>query len=436
MAEWHPTRNQVRPEELLSQSNLKMWWHCTRGHEWEAAPNTRVKGNGCGYCSGRIAAPERSVAALRPDLAAQWHPELNGDLTAWTVMASSGRTIWWQCAAGHEWRASPANRLTRGCAGCSGRRAQPDTSLAALHPDVAATWHMERNAPRTPADVRPGSQIRVWWTCPVGPSHDHQLSTYAKLQHKNCAYCSGHLLAPERTLAAVHPHLAKEWHPTRNLPLSPSSIAAVSGKRVWWLCSAGHEWRTKVSARAYMQSNCPDCQPLRATSAAEIRLRHELATFLPVEDGPRELARSNGRAVVADVVCCDRRLVIEYDGHPSHAQRREADTRKTVLLQRLGWTVVRVRWEPHGTVGPHDVLIAPRSSMKQTVNALVLRLAELGHIPQDDATAYAAQRNGRARQPAEREIAARRAAAPAIAERRPAPTVSPAPDRTTERRPA
>ena len=54
MAEWNWERNiEIAPSQLSFGSNRKVWWACTRGHEWQATVNNRSKGKGCPYCAGK-----------------------------------------------------------------------------------------------------------------------------------------------------------------------------------------------------------------------------------------------------------------------------------------------------------------------------------------------------------------------------------------------
>ena len=58
-----------------------------------------------------------------PDIAAQWHPTKNGDVTPDQVTASSGTKAWRICHKGpdHEWQATIGNRTTgHGCSTCAG----------------------------------------------------------------------------------------------------------------------------------------------------------------------------------------------------------------------------------------------------------------------------------------------------------------------------
>ena len=38
-----------------------------------------------------------SLAETNPEIAKQWHPTLNGDLTPKNVTPDSGKNIWWKC---------------------------------------------------------------------------------------------------------------------------------------------------------------------------------------------------------------------------------------------------------------------------------------------------------------------------------------------------
>ncbi|MGD1986643.1 MAG: zinc-ribbon domain-containing protein [Desulfobacterales bacterium] len=59
-------------------------------------------------------------------------------------------------------------------------------------------------------------------------------------------------------LAVINPGLAKEWHPTRNGNLTPRNVTPGSGRKIWWICSIGHEWQAPVYSRN-RGSGCPVC---------------------------------------------------------------------------------------------------------------------------------------------------------------------------------
>ena len=50
-----------------------------------------------------------------------------------------------------------------------------------------------------------------------------------------------------------------QWHPTKNLPLTPDTVSSGSSRRVWWRCEQGHEWQCAVYARTASRTKCPYC---------------------------------------------------------------------------------------------------------------------------------------------------------------------------------
>jgi len=53
-AQWHPDKNgTLLPSHLTPFSAKKVWWKCSKGHEWIEQIAARQKGRVCPYCSGR-----------------------------------------------------------------------------------------------------------------------------------------------------------------------------------------------------------------------------------------------------------------------------------------------------------------------------------------------------------------------------------------------
>ena len=126
-AQWHPTQNGALTADAVSpNSNRKVWWRCEKGHTWQAVVSRRtVAGFGCPYCSGRkVLAGFNDLVALEPEVAGQWHPDLNGALRPDMVTTGSHQKVWWQCPEGHVWKAVVYSRTgpkKSGCPVCAGR---------------------------------------------------------------------------------------------------------------------------------------------------------------------------------------------------------------------------------------------------------------------------------------------------------------------------
>lgn len=125
-AQWHPTNNgTLTPDRITPQSNKVVWWICELGHEYRAAIQHRTNRiDGCPYCSGsRVLSGFNDLVTKEPIVAAQWHPELNGNLTPEMVTTGSNKKVWWQCPDGHVWKARIDSRATgkkHGCPVCAG----------------------------------------------------------------------------------------------------------------------------------------------------------------------------------------------------------------------------------------------------------------------------------------------------------------------------
>ncbi|MHB1166792.1 MAG: zinc-ribbon domain-containing protein [Candidatus Nanopelagicales bacterium] len=119
------------------------------------------------------------LAAVAPQLAAEWDVEANAPLTPDRISFGSSRRVWWVCSAcGHRWEAVVANRasLGRGCPVCARARVQEQrmtkflangNTLADKFPAIAAEWDAEANGELHPESVTPFSPRRVWWVCSV-----------------------------------------------------------------------------------------------------------------------------------------------------------------------------------------------------------------------------------------------------------------------------
>jgi len=124
-AEWHPTKNgDLTPDKVVAGSQKKVWWICPKGtdHEWSAALNSRTGTNklGCPCCAGRRVSVTNSLATPFPDIAAEWHPTKNGDLSPDKIVAGSGEKVWWKCnkSPDHEWKAAVYSRTGGFKSGC------------------------------------------------------------------------------------------------------------------------------------------------------------------------------------------------------------------------------------------------------------------------------------------------------------------------------
>jgi len=188
--EWHPIKNgHDKPDDFTSKSNHRAWWKGPCGHEWKAQIGQRTNGAGCPYCTGQRVDPTRSLAKLRPDLAAEWHPTRNGDLQASDVLLGSARRVWWLCENGHDWDAVVNSRVKQSnCPYCSKKRVSADYNLEESFPELAAELDQTKNVGISPQDLLPGTHKRVWWRCARG--HKWRATVKDRVNGSGCPKCT------------------------------------------------------------------------------------------------------------------------------------------------------------------------------------------------------------------------------------------------------
>ncbi len=122
--EWNYKKNEVLPDAVTPSSEKKIWWICSKGHEWQASICNRNKGRGCPYCAGkRLIKNFNDLATIHPALAKQWNYKKNYPLTPSDIMSRVAKKVWWICPnCNYEWEAAVNNRVAgTGCPKCAGK---------------------------------------------------------------------------------------------------------------------------------------------------------------------------------------------------------------------------------------------------------------------------------------------------------------------------
>lgn len=195
---WDGERNApLTPRDVTSGSKTKVWWRCASGHSWRAKVYSVVlDGCFCPYCAGKkVISGKTDIVTVRPEIAAQWDYEKNGNLDIAKVLPSSHEKYWWRCQLGHSWQAAPFSRTKErgsGCPYCTGRKVLPGfNDLATKKPGLAEEWYQTLNGDLKPTDVTPGSNKKVWWRC--SEHHVWQAAIYARAKKNgtSCPICAG-----------------------------------------------------------------------------------------------------------------------------------------------------------------------------------------------------------------------------------------------------
>ena len=259
--EWASDLNAVTPDDVTPHTRTKVWWRCEKGHEWQAALDSRVSlGRSCPYCANQTVIPgENDIVTVAPYMAQLWHPTRNGNLKPTEVMSGSNRLLWWQCERGHEWQARAYTiKAGSACPYCSGRRPiEGETDLATVYPHLVKMW-----SPRNellPTEATAASHRKVWWVCEKGHEWEAKIDAVT-IMGCGCPYCAGKRAIPGETdLATLRPDMMAQWDFEKNT-VKPDTITIASHDRVWWKCDLGHSWQAVVFSRTRENgSGCPYC---------------------------------------------------------------------------------------------------------------------------------------------------------------------------------
>lgn len=206
LGEWNYEKNTVKISEIAKTSNKKVWWQCSKGHEWEAVIANRVHGTRCPYCftgnnviSYTLSFAEWCKVNKQEELLIEWNYDKNSAVKPETVSKASHKKVWWKCAKGHEWEAQIKSRTyNHGCPYCSG----------------------------TYKKVLVGKNDLVTW-------------------------CKGN----EKL------YILNEWDYDSNGELTPDMFTFGSHKRINWKCSKGHKWSAVIKERTKFKGNmCMECK--------------------------------------------------------------------------------------------------------------------------------------------------------------------------------
>ncbi len=200
---------------------------------------------------------ENSFGAKHPELLKEWDYEANIGIDPYSISEYSKIILNWICpVCNNKWQASASMRARgkKKCEYCN--------SLEAKHPELLKEWDYDKNIQLNvkPNMVSFSSGKIVWWKCKN--NHEWQASIANRCKGTKCPYCFGQMVTTGvNDLKTLQPDLIKEWDYNKNdeLGIKPENIRAVSGKKVWWICSkCGYNWESTIANRSKGR-NCPIC---------------------------------------------------------------------------------------------------------------------------------------------------------------------------------
>ena len=319
--EWNNEKNgNLKPDMVSANSNKKVWWKCSQGHEWQREICSRNIGDGCSICSNtQVLKGYNDLATINPTLVKEWNNEKNGNLKPDMVTSGSNQKVWWKCPKGHEWQTLIVSRVNgSGCPICAKelqtsfpeqaiyfyiKKIFPDAINGDRHLGIELDiyipskkiaieydgifWHKNKKRDERKNNICKDNKIvlfrvredkncdwsenkylKIVYCTGTDASLENSIKTIISFLGKNInvdlnkeradIYMSFINGQKEQSLMITNPTLAKEWNNEKNGNLKPDMVSANSNKKVWWKCSQGHEWQTNISNRNN-GAGCPFC---------------------------------------------------------------------------------------------------------------------------------------------------------------------------------
>jgi hypothetical protein len=285
---WDTDLNTLDPETTTYGSNELIHWLCSETncegnctHRWCVSPKDMKKGKdkyrNCPLCTGTKICVHTSLAAKRPDLAAQWDHERN-DTTPEETTYRSGTKVSWICpkvtcteGCQHRFLSEPHTRTKSttdglGCPFCDNKQVCIHNSLLVKRPDLAAELHpiQKKGISATTLAVQSNKEVR--WLCPeqhpdctCGHVHDYPAIVENRTNNgTGCPFCQGRATCRCRSFGARFPEIAVQMDTGMEQP-DPFTLCAYSHERLWFKCPKHGSWRTVLSTRTHGGCDCPGC---------------------------------------------------------------------------------------------------------------------------------------------------------------------------------
>jgi hypothetical protein len=305
-----------------------------------------------------------SILSTHPIAATIWHPTKNGDRTPANTTRGQHVKIWILmpckhegCDCPHEYETCPSNIFRKdgtiaGCGHCctAPKHQCKHKMIAHTHPEIAAQWHPTKNGALTPKEFSHGSNVDIWWLCPIKCEHGclHEWRTSINMrcggQECGCPFCVHQKVCIHNSIVTTESQIAAEWDYKKNIELDPTTIARSSNRKAYFLCPSGHSYCSIVGNRCLHGYGCPACKHKTQKFIYEF-----LKSRYPDTDPEFKLEETGLRRF--DFCIPSLRIIIEVDG-PQHFMQvmnwqsaddtRAIDIYKTRAALAAGFNVIRI----------------------------------------------------------------------------------------------
>ncbi|MBR5266965.1 MAG: zinc-ribbon domain-containing protein [Lachnospiraceae bacterium] len=185
---WDYEANKQSPHDYYYSSREIVHWKCPRCNSKWTRKISEQRQYGCPMCYHAVGTSKRkceehnSLEKRNPELCVEWHYKKNLDISPSSIAPNYNKPVWWICKDGHEWQASPNNRINRkeGCPYCEHQKIIPGkTDFGSAHTDLLWEWDFEKNF-FSPFLIGEHSNKTAFWKCQYGHSWTAIISNRVK----------------------------------------------------------------------------------------------------------------------------------------------------------------------------------------------------------------------------------------------------------------
>ena len=262
--EWHPVKNgDLLPSHFNAGSTKeRIWWLCSKGHEYQSTIANRTRGGGCPFCEKerKTSFPEQAIFYYLGRITCAKNRYLFNGKTEIDVYLPEYQIgieydgYYYHRSNDARLKEQKKDALLFG-AGIFVIRIKEVHDISAYQDSDSIIYcHNGGNYQYLKEVIR-----KILQRIQNIKHINMMLDVDVDLERDAASIMSQYILSEkENSLANKYPELAMEWHPTRNGFVLPEMVSCASGKKVWWLGKCGHEWSAVVGNRI-IGNGCPIC---------------------------------------------------------------------------------------------------------------------------------------------------------------------------------
>jgi len=248
--EWNYDKNgSLIPENFAESSGKKVWWKCTKGHEWQATIASRNSGTGCPICNSErhTSFPEYALVYYLQKYgidAIHSYKELGYELDVY--IPSKKIAIEYDGSFWHKNKTKKELKKNSQCKSAEIKLYRIRQGLPSLD-DSSIDYLVQENQKDLEKTLK--EVLCEISGIDVDVNLNRNYIDIANLREYT---------EKSNSVLLSNPTLATEWNYKKNGNLKPEHFLPNSGKKVWWTCAKGHEWQATIVKRN-RGAGCPHC---------------------------------------------------------------------------------------------------------------------------------------------------------------------------------